>query len=435
MVKGADDGKPKLAVIGTGLAGLTSAYLAKSKFDVTIYESQSRAGMGAHVVDYVSNGIESRIDIPLRIFSPGYYQNLTALYQHIGVEMSTSDHAGAFADENGEMILHYGNAEFGSLPVSYLKGRSLLSGRAWKIALQSRRFFSKADRDIQDPRSLKLMDFGQYLQRAEAGEDFVDSILLPLLSVTCTCDYQTVRDYPADIMLEYLTCGVHKLGITSAAKGVDDIVPRLLQDVKLCTNARVQTISDTGEELRVLTHDGDAETYRHVIVATQAQQAASMLSGFDDRKERLSKVPVEQSVMSVHTDADILPKSNSDLSPVTYHVPLQAERAEVSVDLTKAIARLSGQKSVFQTWNPMQKIAANKELARVNFTRPAVTIESRIAVAELRDQNQLPGNKLWLCGSYMTEKIPLLEAAVDSAINVAENLGVAIPWQSQTQSP
>jgi len=434
MDASADDPRPKLAVIGTGIAGLTSAYLTKSKFDVTVYESQSRAGMGAHVVDYISNGIESRIDIPLRIFSPGYYQNLSALYQHIGIEMLTSDHAGAFADSHGDMILHYGNANLGPLHFSYLKGQSLFSGRAWKIALQSQRFFARAGRDIKEPQSFAAIDFGQYLERTKAGEDFIGTVLLPLLSVTCTCDYQTVKRYPADIMLEYLTCGVHKLGITSAAKGVDDIVPRLLQNVELRTNATVEKVFESDNRLRVRTQDGEEQSYRHVIVATQAQHAAAMLSDFDIRTERLSKVPIEQSIMSVHTDSDLLPESSVSLSPVTYHVPKSSERAEVSVDLTKAIARLSGQKSVFQTWNPMRKIAANRELARVQFTRPAVTLESRAAVAGLRNQNQRPGNQLWLCGSYMTEKIPLLEAAVDSAIAVAEDLGVKIPWQSQTQS-
>lgn len=434
MDASADDPRPRLAVIGTGIAGLTSAYLAKSKFDVTVYESQARAGMGAHVVDYVSNDIASRIDIPLRIFSPGYYQNLSALYDHIGVEMLTSDHAGAFADGQGDMILHYGNANLGPLHFSYLKGQSLFSGRAWKIALQSQHFFKRAERDAKTPQSFTAIDFGDYLEQIKAGKDFVETVLLPLLSVTCTCDYQTVKRYPADIMLEYLTCGVHKLGITSAAKGVDDIVPRLIQNVELRTNAKVQKVFKSDNQLRVRTEDGDEQSYHHVIIATQAQHAASMLSDFNRRIEGLSKVPVEKSIMSVHTDSDLLPDSSVALSPVTYHVPKSSERAEVSVDLTKAIARLSGQKSVFQTWNPMRNIAANRELARVQFTRPAVTLESRVAVAGLRNQNQMPGNQLWLCGSYMTEKVPLLEAAVDSAIAVAEQLGVNIPWQPQTHT-
>ncbi len=421
--------KPSLAVIGTGIAGLSAAYLLKDKYQVTIFESQARAGMGAHSVDYISNGITRRIDIPLRIFCHGYYDNLLALYDHIGVEILTSDHSGIFSDEAGHVILHYGNVRLGMARFSHLKGRNWLSPAAWTIGLQSRRFFARAKRDISRT-DLADISFGEYLQQSGAGREFVDTVLLPMMSVTCTCDYQAVRDYPADLMLEYLTCGVHEIGIMSAAKGVDDIVPRMLVDVELRTNSPVAVIEPDGQQLRVVTKAGAAQHFDQVVIAAQAHQAAAMLSGFDDRRALLNRIPFERSTMSVHTDPEILPAPAKGLSPVSYHIPRDASRTEVSVDLTKAIARLAGQETIFQTWNPMRRIAPNRELARVDFTRPTVTRDSRKIVIALRECQSQPGNRLWLCGSYMAEKIPLLEAAVDSSVVVAEHLGAAIPWKA-----
>lgn len=421
--------KPSLAVIGTGIAGLSAAYLLKDDYQVTVFESQARAGMGAHSVDYTSHGITRRIDIPLRIFCRGYYENLFALYKHIGVEIVTSDHSGIFSDETGRVILHYGNARWGGARLSYLKGHSWLSRAAWTIALQSRQFFARARRDIGRT-DLADLSFGDYLQQSGAGHDFVETVLLPMMSVTCTCDYQAVRVYPADIMLEYLTCGIHELGVMSAAKGVDDIVPRMLVDVELRTNSPIAMIEPAGQQLRVVSKAGADQCFDQVVVAAQAQQAASMISGFDERRALLNRIPFERSSMSVHTDQEILPAPAKGLSPVSYHVPRGSRRAEVSVDLTKAIARLSDQETVFQTWNPMRRIAPNRELARVDFTRPTVTRDSREAVKALRASQNQPGNRLWLCGSYMAEKIPLLEAAVDSSVAVAEHLGAAIPWKA-----
>lgn len=421
--------KPSLAVIGTGIAGLSAAYLLKDEYRVTVFESQARAGMGAHSVDYVSNGITRRIDIPLRIFCHGYYDNLLALYEHIGVEILTSDHAGVFSDEMDRIILHYGNSNWGTGRFPHPRGRSWISPAAWTIGLQSRRFFARAKRDMSRT-DLAELSFGDYLDQSGAGPSFVDNILLPMMSVTCTCDYQAVRDYPADLMLEYLTCGVHEIGIMSAANGVDDIVPRMLTDVELRTNSAVAVIEPAGAQLRVATKAGAAQCFDQVVVAAQAQQAATMLSGFDDRRALLNRIPFEKSTMSVHTDQDILPAPAADLSPVSYHVPQGSSRAEVSVNLTKAIPRLSGQQPVFQTWNPMRRIAPNRELARVDFTRPTVTRDSRLAILALREQQNQAGNQLWLCGSYMAEKIPLLEAAVDSSVTVAKQLGAAIPWNA-----
>jgi len=421
--------RPSLAVIGTGIAGLSAAYLLKDKFQVTLFESQDRAGMGAQSVDYVSNGITRRIDIPLRIFCHGYYDNLLALYKHIGVEILTSDHSGIFSDETGRVILHYGNFRKGTARFSYPKGSNWLSPTAWTIGLQSKRFFVRAKWDMGRI-DLTELSFGEYLQQSGAGREFVGTVLLPMMSVTCTCDYQAVRDYPADLMLEYLTCGVHELGIMSAAKGVDDIVPRMLVDVALRTNSPIALIEPEGEQLRVVTKAGAARHFDQVVIASQAHQAAAMLPGFDDRRALLGRIPFERSSMSVHTDQEILPAPVKGLSPVSYHIPRDASRAEVSVDLTKAIARLSGQETIFQTWNPMRRIAPNRELARVDFTRPTVTRDSRKAVIALRESQSRPGNRLWLCGSYMAEKIPLLEAAVDSSVTVAEHLGAAIPWKA-----
>jgi len=421
--------KPSLAVIGTGIAGLSAAYLLKDRYRVTIFESQARAGMGAHSVDYVRNGITRRIDIPLRIFCHGYYDNLIALYDHIGVEIVTSDHSGIFADETGQVLLHYGNIRWRGSQISCLKGRSWLRPGAWTIGLQSRRFFARARQDTGRT-DLSALSFGEYLEQSGAGREFVETVLLPMMSVTCTCDFQAVRAYPADIMLEYLTCGVHEIGIMSAARGVDDIVPRMLVDVELRTNSPIATIEPADRQLRVLTRAGAEHHFDQVVVAAQAQQAASMLSGFGDRRALLDRIPFERSSMSVHTDQQILPAPAKGLSPVSYHVPRGSNRAEVSVDLSKAIARLSGQEAIFQTWNPMRRIAPNRELARVDFTRPTVTRDSREAARALREGQDQPGNRLWLCGSYMAEKIPLLEAAVDSSVAVAQRLGATIPWHA-----
>lgn len=423
--------KPSLAVIGTGIAGLSAAWLLKNKFDVTVFEAQPRAGMGVHTINYRSRGLDTRIDIPLRIFCRGYYDHLLSLYDHVGVKILTSDHAGAFADGDGRMIFHYGNLGQGRAKVSFLKGQSIFSLRAWRIVLQSHLFFKRARRDLSNCVDLADITFGDYLQREGVGQLLVETVLLPMMSVTCTCDYQSVLDYPADIMLDYLTCGVREFGILSAAKGVDDIVPRLLQGVHVKTESPIESIQPEADQVRVTVAGGKVSAlFDHVVVASQAQQAASMLSDFDDEKQLLQQVPFETSYMSVHSDEALLPQSRSPLSPVTYIIPDGGKRSEVSVDLTKAIRRFKGQEQVFQTWNPVRDPAPDKELARVKFTRPVVTRESRAAMRRLQKLQQQDGNRLWFCGSYAAaDKIPLLDAAVDSTVQVAERLGVEIPWR------
>lgn len=422
--------KPKLAVIGTGLAGLSAAWLLRDRFDVMVYEGQPSAGMGVYTINFSSRGINSRIDIPLRIFCKGYYQEMMALYEHIGVEVVSSDHAGAFADAKGKILFHYGNMTLAGLDFSYLKGRSILSPSAWKVALQARRFFKHAARDAENRDDLDGLTFEQYLAERDVGKAFTSTILLPMMSVTCTCDYQSVLNYPADIMLGYLTSGVQQFGILGAKKGVDDIVPRLLEGVRVKTSTAVAQIKPDGNSLAVVSAHGDTQVFDHVVVAAQAQQAAAMLQGFDAQRQRLETVSFEESYMSVHTDENMVPGADGAASPVSYIIPDDTDRPEVTVNLTRTNQRLAAQDMVFQTWNPIRDPDPAKELARVKFTRPIVTMESRLAMRELRNFHDQKDNRLWFCGSYVSDKIPLLDAAVESSIAVAERLGAIIPWKT-----
>lgn len=421
--------KPSLAVVGTGLAGLSAAYLLKDKYDVTIFESQAKAGMGVHTLNYESNGQRARIDVPLRIFCKGYYQNLTALYEHIGVNISGSDHSGAFADGDNQLLFHYGKFSFNGISIAYPKGRSLFKFNTFKIARQSKRFFTAAAKDLHHINGIEHWSFEQYLQHTRTPSELTEIILLPLLSVTLTCDYQSVLDYPAELILTYLSCGIAKDGIIGAEKGVDDIVPRLLKGVNLKVNCGVSSIVSENDQIRVSYGEGESALFKHVVIASQAQQAAAMLNDFDEQKALLNTVPFERSDMSVHTDATLLPESKSTLSPVSYFVPKHQDRPEVTVNLTQAFNKYRHVEQVFQTWNPLRDPAEGKELARVGFTRPTVTVKSRAAMAQLRNIQQSANNRLWFCGSYVADKVPLLDAAVDSAIVVAKSLGATIPWE------
>lgn len=424
-------GKPTLVVVGSGIAGLSAAFLLKQKYDVTLIESHEKVGMGIFTVDYPVNGYTNRIDIPLRVFCDGYYPNLMALYRHIGVEVESGDHSGVFFDAQGNEILHYGNKEIAGFTFSYLKPSSFFSLRAWKFLLAFRRFNRLAEKMLAREAALQGMTFGQFLAEHQVGEDFSQHVLLPILAVTCTCDYQSILNYPADVILIYLTCGIWKFGIVNAKYGVDDIVPRLTQGIRLKTGASVQQVEKTADDnVRLTLADGSEMTFDQVVIASQAQQAAAMLQGMEQQKSWLATIPFEHSEMMVHTDNQFLPQADKCYSAVSYCLPESGEqRPQVSVDLSKAINRYQGQPMVFQTWNPTFTADQQQVLARVTFTRPVVTLESQQAMQQLRQSQQQADNTVWFCGSYLADKIPLLDAAVDSSVAIAQRLGVTVPWQ------
>jgi predicted NAD/FAD-binding protein len=92
---------------------------------------------------------------------------------------------------------------------------------------------------------------------------------------------------------------------------------------------------------------------------------------------------------------------------------------------------VKGCQPVFQTWHPTVPLNPKLVLARATFERPLVTFDTLNTLNGLKQRMQQPGNTLWFCGSYLGGGIPLLEAGVRSALNVANALGVYAPWQSE----
>jgi predicted NAD/FAD-binding protein len=425
----------RVAVIGSGIGGLTAAWLLRGRHQVTLFEQHSRPGMGVFGIDYSSGGRTTRIDVPTRVFCEGYYPHLFALLSTLGVQVHATDHAGAFADGSGEIFFHYGNFRLLDHSVSYLRRDGRRNPlRLLRIVRDSLRFFPAARRDlVRDPAGLSRMTFGAYLEARGYSDAFTRGVLLPTLSVICTCDYEGVRAYPADLILGYLASGVMKQGVMRAELGVDAIVGRLVEGVTPVCGAAVSRISRVaGGSFEVHTLDGATRPFDRVVMATQAHQAAQVLGDAFPQTALLRRIPFEHSVMRVHTDASVLPRAGKGgLSPVTYHLPQSAPRPEVTVDMTQAFSTYTGQTPVFQTWNPLRPVREGSVLIEVGFTRPRVTHDSREASAELRRlQAQESEAGLLFCGAYMADRVPLLEAAVESAVGVAERLGVPLPWST-----
>lgn len=417
-----DAQRPSIAVVGSGIAGLTTAWLLRDRFDVTLFETQARPGMGAFSVEVPGpDGQPATVDVPTRVFCSGYYPQMEALFRHIGVEMEQTDHAGAFSDANGRLILHYANLSVSGRQLSYLPWRGLRSGRSRRLGWAATRFFRMAEQDMREPDAWADQTLAEYLQAREVSPEFVELVLLPALCVICTCSPDEARAYPSDLLLTYLTSGVMKTGVMRSAHGVADVVARLTQGVHLLSDTTVTRVEPDADGVNVVIDRGDTARFDQVVLAVQAQQAAAMLPDAAPARALLQQVPWAASDMTVHCNpaAALVPGA-----PVNYRVGGQAT-PEVTVDMARSFPSFRRLGALYQTWNPWDDQA--DAVARFSFTRPVVTLDSRAAMRRLRALQS--ESRLWYCGAYVADRVPLLEAAVCSALDVAEGLGVRAPWQ------
>lgn len=414
--------RQRIAIIGSGIAGLSAAWLLSRDHDVTLYERADAPGMGIFQVPIRNDRVDMAVDIPLRVFTPAYYPSLLSLYRAAGVATETTDHAAAYADGNNSVFFHYGNWRIAGHSIAWPKHLNVGLLRAHLG------FFRVLQRSCHDT-NLAQQSFGDFLRERGIFNEYAQRIMLPALATVCTCDYEDVLAYPADILVHYLTCGVMKDGLFRAQGGVNEVVSHLLDaSVTVHTCAAVEKIVEHDDQAWV--HVGDvSEGFDRVVIATQPHHAAQLLMASSNDAERcrlLAAIPITESRMQVHTDASLLPRSRLGLSPVSYFLSGQESRPEATVDLTKAMSSLAGCDPILQVWNPLREAAPDLVLADVSFTRPLVTLASRQAVHSLRQQDA--SQRVLLTGSYLCNGIPLLDGAVESSLRVARLIGSSRAW-------
>ncbi|CCK74347.1 FAD dependent oxidoreductase [Oleispira antarctica RB-8] len=420
--------KPTLAVIGSGIAGLSAAWLLKDKYQVTLFERHTKPGMGAYAVDVGNDGKRVEIDIPLRIITSGYYHELFKLYRTLGVEIERTDHAGAFFTHTGGDVFHYKNYNLGKYSFSFLNSPKRLSRTNVQHGMAAIKFF-------HDIKKVNLVDvqtltFGEFLITwPHANTSFIGHILMPMLSTICTCDYDSIKQYPAAIIVDYLACGVAEEGVWKATHGVADIVAKITQGYDVKTHSQIADISSTDKEVKLLLTSGEDYTFDHVVIATQPQHAGPMIAANKpELSHHFEQIKFATSEMVVHRDSSIYPRPWQDISPVCYSVDLNQQRPMATVCLNKSMPTVKDCLPVFQTWHPTTTIEPNKILASVTFERPVMSFETVLHIKEIQESMQKKDNRIWFCGSYLGGGIPLLEAGVRSSLHVANQLGITTPW-------
>ncbi|KAJ7171803.1 hypothetical protein C8R43DRAFT_1058887 [Mycena crocata] len=323
----------KVAVVGSGLAGLTAAYLLASSdsdnlddviFDVHLFEKAATLGMDSASVSVGNADQEWRIDVPMRSFQGGYYPHLIALYTKLGVAFRQADFSYSFSlfsqSEKTQSLrttmIYNGASGRGGVGMParmrdmhlYHKGHRLIT-RAFALGLfvlstvqlfvcyMRLVFFALP---MVRPKRMNALTFKEWAAETvpqnviaktlgfdSTWRSFTQDVLIPLFSAVCTTPEEVVNAHPVEDLLDYvwLTLGTHHYVVV---KGVRDAVARLTANVKnihlsspivgvhadpkKLHLASIECSTETG----TITHEG----FHHIVFATQATRVAPLLSSY-----------------------------------------------------------------------------------------------------------------------------------------------------------
>ncbi len=420
----------RIAVVGSGISGLSAAWLLQKQHEVTLIERHHRIGMGAFKVDVDIGGEKVPIDIPMRVYNVQTYRRLMGFYEALGVETHPCDHSGALINERGEAYFRYQKAELFGRTVRYAFGPLSLITSTGRYALELARFQRSAASDLARGRMARRT-IDDYLSENQYSRGFKEQVIYPVFSVICTCSYEAVRAYPAELIAEFLLALLGKAQLRRLRRGtlaVTEAVSKAVSHVEC--GVKIKRVWADETTANVEDEEGAVRCFDHVVIATQADEAREMLDPTHrDERALLKRVPYDSSVTCVHRDPSLLPK-RSLWGPVTYTLSSQHDRPMATLWINRVLPDLPESFDLFQTVNPLRSPKPELLLASATLTRPLVTQDSLEAIEALSALQRRSARRLWLCGSYAARGIPLLETGVRSALSVASATPTASPITS-----
>ena len=424
-----------VAVIGSGVAGLSAAWLLASRHRVTLYESDKRPGGHSNTVLVPTGEIQTAVDTGFIVFNQKNYPNLTAMLEHLGVETVATDMSFAASLDDGRL-------EYGSSGLRAMLGQreNIVSWRFIQMLRDIYRFYSKAPAVLTQA-DYAQMSLGEFLDQEGYSEAFVEDHLLPMGAAIWSTTARQMRDYPLYAFVRFFMCHglldiiTMRRPIWRTVKGGStNYVRKLLAaipDVRLGRGA-VRIVRERGG-VTVIDSSGQRQWFNDVVIATHADQAMEMLGDADEAEDSLlGAFRYTDNEAVLHSDVALMPKRERVWSAWNYIGESTGQDRPLCVTYwMNQLQNLDKRHPLFVTLNPTREIAADKFIRSFSYTHP---LFDRKAIEAQQELWRLQGNRhTFFAGSYFGHGFH--EDALQAGLAAAEAVGgVRRPWQVANES-
>ena len=388
----------KIAVVGSGIAGLASAWRLSHAHDVTLFEADERLGGHTDTHDVVVGGREYAVDTGFIVHSRANYPLLSALFDELGV--ATQPTTMSFSVHEQATGLEY-NA--GTLDGLFCQRRNLASPRFLGMVRDLLRFYREA------PRLLEVADagpsLGDYLRDGRYGDAFRDLHLVPMASALWSAPAATILEFPARYLVQFMA---HHRMLQVAGRpqwrvvrgGSANYVRALRAgwnvDERLACPVHAVRRDAEGVEVRSV---AGSERFDQLVLACHSDDALAMLADADAAERSiLGALPYQANEVVLHTDARLLPRRRAAWAAWNAHVPRDSAAPCTVSYCMNLLQGLDCPEPLVVTLNRSAAVDPAKVLRRLHYRHPVYTHGS---VAARARKGEIQGRRrTWFAGAY-----------------------------------
>ena len=426
-----DLARKRIAIVGTGIAGLGCAHFLHRRHDLTLFEANSRVGGHSHTITVPEGDQKVSLDTGFMVYNEVTYPHLTRLFKELGV--ATEPTSMSFSVHHGPSGVEWNGSGLNTL---FGQRRNLLNLRHWRFLFQLNRFNRESVAALNEARWEK-MSLGEYVESRGYGQDFFDRYLAPMASAVWSTPPDLIADFPALTLLRFW----HNHGflgldtqhpwrtVTGGSRSYVEKLTEPFQD-RILLETPVRGIERKPGQGVVVISDREEEAFDAVIIAAHGDQAFQML---------LDRTPLETDLLQhfryqgnqvdVHTDPRFMPGKRRCWASWNYRSTVNgAGHTETTTHYwMNSLQGVSDRENYFVSLNARGKVPQEAVKRRLEYEHPLFDLAAREAQWRLPELNAAGADsRTYYCGSYF--RYGFHEDALLSSVNLCGQLLGGDPW-------
>lgn len=410
----------KIAIIGSGISGLSAAYYLHKQHDIHLFESDSRLGGHTATKQIRIDGIEHAIDTGFIVFNDWTYPNFIKLMSDIGVKSIPTSMGFSVTDKNSDY--EYAGTNLWTL---FAQKRNIFSVAHWKMIRDILRFNKEAIVDFEAGDFLNGESLGHYLTRKRYSNAFIDRYLVPMGSAIWSATQTAMLEFPIEFFVRFFK-NHGLLNVTNRPQwhviegGSSAYIPKLTQGFKdrIRLNTKIESISRIDNKVHIYVNN-QVEIFDHIIFACHSDQALRLLADATPQEHSiLSAIPYQNNTVILHTDTRLLPKRPSTWCSWNYALSTDKQALPILTYSMNILQHIQSHHHFCVTLNDESSIDSSKILGRYEYAHPVFSAAAIDAQGQWECINGV--KQTWFAGAYWFNGFH--EDGVKSALRIVEKI-------------